>query len=190
MKLRAAAALVAALLIAGAIAHVVTADPIPEVRAPAPVVFVCRNGVAMSVWAAAYFNRLATRRDLPEWAIARASIPSFSEVPLNMTFALAIDGFRLAGYRPEVVSVDDVRDAKLVVAIDTELPAGARGGAAPTQVWDGFPPMREAYFPSRSALKRRVEALVDRLTEERTRLHAASDRPQSPATAMGRPPAP
>ena len=63
----------------------------------------------MSVWSAAYFNRLAAARGLRERAIARAAVPSFSAVPFNMTFALAIDGFRLDGYRPQVISADDVR---------------------------------------------------------------------------------
>jgi protein-tyrosine-phosphatase len=156
---------------------VTTADPITEVRSPAPVVFVCRNGVAMSVWSAAYFNRLAAKRGLPEWAAARASIASFSEVPLNMAFALAVDGFRLAGYRPEVISAPDVRNAKLVVAIDTDLPPEARESDAATEVWNGFPPMREEYFPSRAALKARVEALVDQLAATHARLHRGTSDP-------------
>jgi protein-tyrosine-phosphatase len=153
------------LLLAAAVTFVVRADPIPEIRAPTPVVFVCMNGVAMSVWSAAYFNRLAAERGIPERAIARASIPSFTEVPFRMAFALAIDGFRLDGYRPRVLSADDVRDAELVVAIDTELPPAAHASESQTEVWQGFPPMREKYFPSRKALKARVEALVDRLAE-------------------------
>jgi hypothetical protein len=60
-----------------------------------------------------------------------------------MAIALAIDGFRLDGFRPRVISTDDVRDADLVVAIDTELPQAARTGASSTEVWTGFPPMRE-----------------------------------------------
>ena len=43
------AALAALALLGGAIAFALRAEPITEVRAPAPVVFVCRNGVAMSV---------------------------------------------------------------------------------------------------------------------------------------------
>jgi hypothetical protein len=151
------------LLVGGSIARVVTAEPITEARASAPVVFVCRNGVAMSVWAAAYFNRLAARRGLPERAIARASIPSFTDVPANMSFALLLDGFRLDGFRPRVISADDVSDAELVVAIDTELPPEARAIDSVIRVWDGFPPMREQYFPSRAALRGRVEALVEQL---------------------------
>lgn len=132
-------------------------------NASAPVVFVCRNGVAMSVWSAAYFNRLAAERGLPERAVARASIPSFTAVPLRMVFALAVDGFRLDGYRPHVIDEEDARGAALVVAIDTELPAEAQSAPARIELWGGFPPMREQYFPSRAALQSRVEALVERL---------------------------
>jgi protein-tyrosine-phosphatase len=163
MKVRTVVAVAAALLLGGAIAFVIKAEPIPEVREPAPVVFVCRNGVAMSVWSAAYFNRLAAARHLPVRAIARASIPSFTDVPFRMAFALALDGFRLDGFRPRVISAADVRGAELVVAIDTELPLVSGASASATEVWQGFPPMREQYFPSRKALKARVEALVDRL---------------------------
>lgn len=150
-------------LLGAACALIARADRIAEVRAPAPVVFVCRNGVAMSVWSAAYFNRLAAARGLPERAIARAAIPSFTEVPFRMAFALALDGFRLDGYRPHVISADDVHAADLIVAIDSELPQDADASASVTEVWQGFPPMREKYFASRKALKARVEALVARL---------------------------
>jgi hypothetical protein len=153
----------ALLVLGGIVAFVLRAEPIPEARGGAPVVFACRNGVAMSVWSAAYFNRLATARGLREHAIARAALPSFSAVPLDMTFALAIDGFRLDGYRPQVISAADVRAAELVVAIDTGLPPEAQASASTTEVWQGFPPMREQYFPSRAALEARVEALVERL---------------------------
>jgi hypothetical protein len=51
-------------------------------------------------------------------------------------------------------------------SLDTELPPDARVSASHTEVWQGFPPMREQYFPSRAALKRRVEALVERLATQ------------------------
>jgi hypothetical protein len=169
MSVKVVLASAAALLLGAAVTFVVRAEPIPEVRAPAPVVFVCRNGVAMSVWSAAYFNRLAAARGLRERAIARASVPSFTEVPLRMAVALAIDGFRLDGYRPRVISPEDVRGSELVVAIDTELPPDTRPGDDHTEAWQGFPPMREQYFPSREALRARVEALVDRLARASSR---------------------
>ena len=159
------------------VAFTLWAEPIGAVRAPEPVVFVCRNGVAMSVWSAAYFNRLAEARNLPQRAIARASIPSFTEVPMRMEVALALDGFRIDGYRPHVVSSDDVRDAEIVVAIDTDLPADARASESISEIWSGFPPMREQYFPSRKALRARVEALIERL--------AAHERADTPLCSGG-----
>jgi hypothetical protein len=163
MKIKPLLAFGGVLLLGGAVTLAVKAEPIGEAAAPAPVVFVCKNGVAMSVWAAAYFNRLAAARDLRERAIARASVPSFTEVPLRMAFALALDGFRLDGYRPRVISADEAHGAELVIAIDTELPPDARPKDSGLEVWQGFPPMREKYFPSRKALKTRVQTLVERL---------------------------
>ena len=166
-------------LLAGVVAFVMRADPITETREPARVVFVCKNGVSMSVWSAAYFNRLAAARNLRERAIARALIPSYTAVPLNMTVALALDGFRLAGYRPHIISSEEARSADLVVAIETELPGNLRPRDSASEFWHGFPPMREEYFASRGVLKARVEALVERLA--RTNPGDAS------ADARGRP---
>jgi hypothetical protein len=160
MRIAGLGVLVVVVLLAGTLAFASRSDPV-EARSAAPVVFVCRNGVAMSVWSAAYFNRLAAERGLPERAVARAALPSYREVPLRMRFALALDGYRLAGYEPHVVSADDARGAQLVVAIDTELPS--LGDAPAAVLWQGFPPMREDYFPSRAALRERVAALVERL---------------------------
>jgi hypothetical protein len=172
-----AAAAGAALVAGGTYVH--RAEPIPDAAGPAPIVFVCRNGVAMSVWSAAYFNRLAAAHGLRERAVARASVPSFTAVPLRMAVALALDGFRLDGYRPRVVSASDVRDAALVVAIEAGLPGVAPGDAV-IEIWVGFPPMRERYFASRAALETRIEALVERLARE-----AARSAPRSASAARG-----
>ena len=87
-----------------------------------------------------------------------------------MVFALAVDGFRLDGYRPQVVSREDVRDAELVVVIqssdDTELPSDAQAEVRDSDVWQGFPPMREQYFASRAALRERIDSLVERLASK------------------------
>jgi hypothetical protein len=164
MKLRMSLGLVFAIVFMIGLVVASRSDPVQDARRPAPVVFVCRNGVAMSVWSAAYFNRLAAERGLRERAVARAAIPSYREVPLRMRFALALDGFRLDGYRPQVVDAADARGAELVVVIDTELPPEALvSDGARTELWQGFPPMREQYFPSRAALEEQVESLVARL---------------------------
>lgn len=167
MKLTSVLVVGAALALISTVTLAVKAQPIGNVRDRASILFVCKNGVSMSVWSAAYFNRLAAERGLRERAIARAAIPSYTSVPLRMIFALAVDGFRLDGYRPQVVSRQDVRAADLVVIVkstdDTELPPDARAEVRDSDVWQDFPPMRERYFPSRAALRERIEALVERL---------------------------
>lgn len=156
-----------AAILALAIPAALLADGIDDPDQPAEVVFVCLNGVAMSVWATAYFNRLAADRGLSHRAHARATIPSYRAVPLRMRFALALDGFFLRGFRPRVIDEVDAESAEIVVAIDARLPAEARIPAGVrVEHWQGFPPMRERYHPSRRALRDRVRALVDRLASE------------------------
>src|SRR5215475_11649699 len=170
MKARFVVGTLAVVLVAGAVAAV-QSEPISDARAPAPIVFVCRNGVSMSVWTAAYFNRLAAQRGVPERAIARASLPTYTAVPFRMRFALAVDGFRLDGYRPHVIDAEDARTAALIVTIDDAvLPPEAQANTSHSETWQGFPPMREQYFPSRAALKARVEDLVDRIATHRADL--------------------
>ena len=118
MKLGMSLGLVLVMVLVGGLAVASRGDPVQDTDHPAPIVFVCRNGVAMSVWSAAYFNRLAAERGLRERAVSRASIPSYRDVPLHMRFALAVDGFRLHGYRPKVVDAADTQDAELVIMID------------------------------------------------------------------------
>ena len=133
----------------------------------ASIVFVCQNGVAMSVWSARTFDRIAAERGLPLRAISRASAATFARVPLRMQLALWLDGYRVGGYEPQVVSAEDVRGAARVILIDTELPPEAFAPGAVIETWTGFPPMREKYFASRAALQERVEALVERLAPSR-----------------------
>src|SRR5205085_8776842 len=167
MKLKSILAVGAVLLLAGSVAFATKAQPVETTREPGQIVFVCRNGVSMSVWSAAYFNRLASARGLRQRAIARAAIPSYTTVPLRMMFALAVDGFRLGGYRPHVVSPHDVENAERVVVVqstdDTMLPPEVQAAVHESEVWQGFPPMRDHYFPSRSALRGKIEDLVERI---------------------------
>jgi hypothetical protein len=129
----------------------------------ASIVFVCQNGVAMSVWSALSFDRLAAERGLPFRATSRAAASTFASVPPRMRLALWLDGLRLGDYEPRVISAADVRRAQRVILIDTELPPAAFAPDVAIETWAGFPPMREKYFESRAALQTRVESLVERL---------------------------
>ena len=159
---------IAALALAGLTAAL---DPASEAaREPAgerAIVFVCQNGVAMSVWSAMTFDRIAAERGLPSRAISRASAATFTRVPLRMQLALWFDGYRVGAYEPHVVSAADVHDAERVILIDTELPPAAFAPGVAIETWTGFPPMRDKYFASRAALQTRVEELVERLAATR-----------------------
>ena len=145
-----------------------TPTPDPE---PSSILFVCKNGVAMSVWSALTFDRLAAQQGLRVRAASRASEATYTQVPLHMRLALALDGFRVGSYRPHVISAADVGRAERVILIDTELPSSAAAHGAAIESWSGFPPMREQYFASRAELKTRVEELVARLAASPERRH-------------------
>ena len=123
------------LLLIGGITALSRAAPVQDAGKPASVVFVCRNGASMSVWSAAYFNRLAIERGLPQRATSRSAQAPSAEVPLRMRAALAIDGFRLDGYRPRIIDSDDARNAELVVVIEggTTLPSVKSVGSSRTR---------------------------------------------------------
>ena len=142
----------------------------------ASIVFVCQNGVAMSVWSALIFDRLAAERGLSVRAASRASAATFTHVPLRMKVALTFDRLWVGDYRPQVVSAADLAGAQRVILIDTELPRPLSAEGAAIERWSGFPPMREQYFASRAALRTRVEELVARL--------AASAGPSHPVSSL------
>lgn len=148
-----------------------SSEPAGGLDEDASIVFVCRNGVAMSVWSALTFNRLAAERGLPVRAGSRAALSAYTEIPWRMRLALVLDGFRIAGYRPRVISTEDVQRAERVVLIDTALPETASSRGAAIESWGGFPPMREEYFASRAALRARVEELVERIAASPTSPH-------------------
>jgi hypothetical protein len=137
-RLQSAIAIGGALLLGGIAGFALWAEPIPEVVGPAPVVFVCRNGVAMSVWSAAYFNRLAAAHGLRERAIARAAIPSYSAVPLNMTLALAIDGSSDA---PPAGDLAEIPCGRIRRRHRHGVPRGVQRSRTESA---GFPPMRSS----------------------------------------------
>ena len=148
---------------------------LPEAR-EASLLFVCQNGVAMSVWSALTFNRMAAERGLQTRATSRAAAATFTAIPAQMRFALLLEGYRLAGFQPRVVDAADFEKMQRVVLIDTQLPATISTSDVRVERWGDFPPMREKYWASRSALDTKVKALVARVASLE---HAGPARPGS-----------
>ena len=138
------------------------ASHLPAAR-NASLLFVCQNGVAMSVWSALTFNRAAAERGLQTRATSRAAAATFTAIPTQMRFALLLEGYRLGGYEPRVVAAADLEKIQRVILIDTQLPATLSTSNVTLERWGDFPPMREKYWVSRTVLETKVTALVGRM---------------------------
>jgi arsenate reductase (thioredoxin) len=123
------------------------------------VVFVCEHGTVKSVIAAEWFNRRAAERGLPFRAVSRGVEPD-AAIPAPVAANLRADGFDVSAFRPRRIDAAAAQ-ARAVVAIGVD-PAGLPVGAS-VERWDGVPPASTDYAGSRDDMKRRIEALLDRL---------------------------
>ena len=107
-------------LLLGVVAGAQTTQSTPEVNS-STVVFVCEHGAAKSVIAAAHFNRLAAEKGLPYRAVSRGTKPDEVVAPA-VKAGLASEGLDVSTWRPRAVSDDDIKRAKTVVSLATDLP--------------------------------------------------------------------
>ncbi len=141
-------------LVAGAAAQ--TAKPAASPR----VVFVCEHGAAKSVIAAAYFNKIAAERGLPDRAIYRGASPQ-AELSVSALKGLRDDGMTLPVDKPSSITPGDVTAASHIFAIGCTLPSHA-ASSGKADSWDDVPDDR-GYAAQRDAIKKHVERLIDQL---------------------------
>jgi arsenate reductase len=152
----AAAALGVALLAIGtARADQGTRDPGRE-----HIVFVCEHGAAKSVIAAAYFNKMAAERGLPDRAIYRGASPQ-AELSVSALKGLEEDGLTLPSARPSPITTADVAAATHIFAIGCTLPSHA-ASSGKADNWNDVPD-DQGYAAQRDAIKKHVERLIDQL---------------------------
>ena len=125
------------------------------------IVFVCEHGAAKSVIAAAYFNKLAAERGLRERAIYRGASPQ-AELSVATLKGLREDGLVLPIEKPSSISQSDVSAATHIFAIGCALPSHA-SSSGKSDNWTDVPEVSDGYAASRDAIKRHVEALIDRI---------------------------
>ena len=128
----------------------------------ADVVLVCEHGAAKSVIAAAHFNHIARQRGLNLRAVARGTNPD-PEVAPKVIAGLKSEGLKEITMKPQLVSERDTSDAKRVVTLGCKLPHKARGTD-----WNDIPSPSANYSAASSAIRTRVEALVDELGAKRS----------------------
>ena len=148
---------VAAMLVA--LAAGATAQTAQSVANPR-VVFVCEHGAAKSVIAAAYFNKIAAERGLPDRAIYRGASPQ-AELSVSALKGLKEDGLTLPSDKPAPITAADVAAATHVFAIGCTLPAQA-ASSGKADSWDDVPEDK-GYAAQRDAIRKHVERLIDQL---------------------------
>ena len=131
-----------------------TANPSAAPR----VVFVCEHGAAKSVIAAAYFNKIAAERGLPDRATYRGANPQ-AELSVSALKGLKEDGLTLPSAKPAPITSADVVAATHIFAIGCSLPAHATAGGK-ADSWDDVPE-DQGYAAQRDAIKKHVERLID-----------------------------
>jgi len=136
----------------------------PEVNA-STVVFVCEHGAAKSVIAAAHFNRLASEKNLPYRAVARATNPGDAVAPAVRT-NLAAEGLDVPAGKPKAVSDLDLTRAGRVVSLATDLPAKKPSVKPKLLEWNDIPSVSQDYSAARAAIVGEVEKLINKLAAE------------------------
>lgn len=124
------------------------------------VVFVCEHGAAKSVIAAAYFNKLAAERGLPDRAIYRGASPQ-AELSVSALKGLKEDGLTIPSDKPSPITTADVAAATHIFAIGCTLPSHA-ASSGKADSWDDVPE-NQGYAAQRDAIKKHVERLIDQL---------------------------
>ena len=129
------------------------------------VVFVCEHGAAKSVIAAAYFNKLARERGLPQQAIARGTNPDpvYSQ---NTVTGLLTDGLTPTEARPRRLSAEELRTSSMVIAF-CNLSEDYRYENA-LAYWDDVPPVSEDYEQARDSILAHLNRLINFYMEAET----------------------
>lgn len=136
----------------------------PQAAASEPtVVFVCEHGAAKSVIATAYFNKIAAERGLKARATYRGVNPQ-AALSVSAMKGLKEDGLTVDEHKPSPISQADVDQASVIFAIGCTLPSNAVASGKAGN-WDDVPEDR-GYGPTRDAIKRHVEELVDKLLKQ------------------------
>lgn len=125
------------------------------------IVFVCEHGAAKSVIAAAYFNKMASERNLSLRAIARGTHPDQALSPKAVA-GLSDDGLTPAESNPQKLSLADVESAQQIISF-CKLPDDYQNKVVVEQ-WDDVPPVSENYENARDVIVERIDQLINRIT--------------------------
>ena len=113
------------------------------------IIFVCENGAAKSVIAAAYFNKLTQEQGLNFVALARGTNPD-PELSTKTILGLQQDGLAATETSPQKLSIQETASAQKVISF-CDLPAEYQQQTIVEQ-WEDVPPVSENYEKARDAI--------------------------------------
>ena len=124
------------------------------------ILFVCPHGAARSPIAAAYFNKMASEKNLNYHAIFRGTEPD-ETLSARTIKGLTEDGIDIKGWKPEIVSKKDTDKAYKIVTFDCVVPTT---NAATTEAqWNGTPSPSKEFESYQKLVKEKVKALIETL---------------------------
>ena len=124
------------------------------------IVFVCEHGAALSVVAAAYFNKLAREQHLDMHAIARGVTPQ-ENPSAGAEAGLKKDGIPSEVTKPQALTQDDLAHADYVVTF-VALPEKL-AVHSPVEHWDDVQWNAAEYDKVRDAIVKHLRQLLETL---------------------------
>ena len=134
-----------------------------EMKPGSKIIFVCEHGAALSVVAAAYFNKIVREEHLSLYAIARGTTPQ-KDISTRAREGLQADGVAFETRKPLALSASDAKLARRIVAF-YPLPA-KYSRLAPVEDWQDVTWTPSDYPVVRDAILAHIEKLVRELKAE------------------------
>jgi protein-tyrosine-phosphatase len=125
------------------------------------ILFLCPHSAAKSVLAAAYCQQLLRQQGF-NWAVEFAGTEPDEAISPAVAALLAEEGFDLDGYRPRLLTYEQLNNAFHVVSLGCD-PADLRPRNA-IERWDDIPPTSQDLTAARDLIYGRVARLVQNLT--------------------------
>lgn len=128
--------------------------------APKEIVFICPHGAARSPIAAAYFNKMAAEQQLNYHATFRGTEPD-EALSTRTVEGLTKEGIDIKGWKPTLVSKNDINNAYKVITFDCDVPV--KNSSALEEQWNGTPSPSKEYDAYTNIVRTRVKQLIETL---------------------------